>query len=123
MGRTLRGKIFSGTGEGAHYTKLYSNELTKILGTQPYPGTLNVLLDKCFYELIEASKLIRIPPPKQGLGAVYAYRGYLAGVPVLILKPTITTHECRVVEVVSHVNLRRELGLRDGDVVELVLVE
>ncbi|MEM0249611.1 MAG: DUF120 domain-containing protein [Desulfurococcaceae archaeon] len=118
----LRGKVFSGTGEGAHYVKLYNEQLSRILSSCPYPGTLNVLLDRCFYELVDRSKLVVIPPPKPGLGAAYACPGYLMGIPVLLVKPAVTMYWCEVVEVISHINLRKELKLKDGDVVEIVLV-
>lgn len=121
MLRVLRGKVFSGTGEGARYVNLYSEQLSRILSSRPYPGTLNILLESCFYELIDTNRLTVIPPPKPGLGEVYAYPGRLMGIPVLLVKPAITKHGCRVVEVVSCVNLRKELELKDGDVVEIVL--
>lgn len=123
MGKLVRGKVFSGVGEGAHYVELYGDELTRVLGSPPYPGTLNVLLERCFYELVERARAIVIQPPRRGLGAVYVYRGTVANIPVLVLKPAITVYECRVVELVSSVNLREKLGLRDGDFIEVDVVE
>lgn len=118
----LRGIVLSGTGEGARYVELYRDLLAQALGLNPYPGTLNISLEKCFYELVDMNRLITIQPPRPGLREVLVCRGYFVDVPVLVLKPLATKHGCNVVEVVSHVNLRRELGIRDGDVVELTLL-
>ncbi|MEM0099654.1 MAG: DUF120 domain-containing protein, partial [Desulfurococcaceae archaeon] len=62
-----------------------------------------------------------IQPPRKGLGVVYAYRGFLRGIQVLVVKPALTKHDCRVVELVSAVKLREVLGLNDGDIVEVEL--
>jgi len=121
-GRKLRGVVFSGSGEGAAYVELYRDQIALVLGSAPHPGTLNVALDACFQDFVEVEKLVTINPPKQGLGAVLACRGLLMGIPVLVIKPTITRHGCNVVEVVSAVNLRKHFELRDGDVVEITLL-
>ncbi|MEM4481960.1 MAG: DUF120 domain-containing protein [Desulfurococcaceae archaeon] len=118
----VKGVVFSGIGEGAHYVKLYSEGLKKLLGEMPYPGTLNVILENCFNSLVSNITPIVLHPPSENLGAVYVYLGYLCKLKVLVIRPSITKHDCRVVELVSNVHLRGLLGLRDGNVVELEIV-
>ena len=45
---TLRGRVTSGMGEGRHYISLsgYMEQFRERLGYEPFPGTLNVELDK-----------------------------------------------------------------------------
>ncbi|MEM0004438.1 MAG: DUF120 domain-containing protein [Desulfurococcaceae archaeon] len=123
MTLNIRGVIVSGTREASRYVEEYGLEFEKLLGVKPYPGTLNIKLDKCLEEIIGGFKPLIIPPPKPGLGVVYAYRGFLRGIRVLVVKPALTRHDCRVLEVVSGVKLREVLGLSDGDVVEIELSE
>lgn len=45
---TLRGRVESGMGEGGHYISLpgYMEQFRERLGYEPFPGTLNVVLDE-----------------------------------------------------------------------------
>lgn len=123
MALIIRGIIVSGTREASRYVEEYGLELEKLLGVKPYSGTLNIKLDKCIEELVGDFKPLIIPPPKPGLGTVYAYYGSLRGIHVLVVKPALTRHDCNIVEVVSGVKLREVLNLNDGDVVEIELHE
>ncbi|MEM0030756.1 MAG: DUF120 domain-containing protein [Desulfurococcaceae archaeon] len=117
----IRGKVISGVGEASKYVEEYGSEFEKILGVKPYPGTLNIELGECIEEIIGNIRPTIIQPPRKGLGVVYAYRGFLRGIQVLVVKPALTKHDCRVVELVSAVKLREVLGLNDGDIVEVEL--
>ena len=120
----LRGIVISGLNEGAYYVEQYSENFEKILGIKPYPGTLNILLDECIDEVLCGVKSLIIQPPRPGLGIVYGYRGYIGNIEVLIVKPSITRHDCRILEVVAPVHLRSILGLKDNDSVEIeILIE
>lgn len=119
---TIRGKVISGSREASKYVEEYKSEFKNILGVEPYPGTLNIKLDKCMEEITSSIKPTIIPPPRQGLGFVYAYRGFIRGIKVLVVKPELTKHDCRVVELVSTVKLREVLNLADGDIVEVELL-
>lgn len=123
MAIRIRGCVFSGSGEAAYYVKLYENSFEQLLGSKPYPGTLNIRLDKCFEEYARNIKPLVIEPPRSDLGAVHVYMGYLAGYRVLVVKPAKTRYECNVVEVVSDTKLRDILKLKDGDLVEVVILE
>ncbi|MEM1641834.1 MAG: DUF120 domain-containing protein [Desulfurococcaceae archaeon] len=120
---TIEGRVISGVGEGAYYVEKYSRLLEKVLGEPPYPGTLNVELNTCFYDLVKEIGVppLVIRPDQEGLGVVYVYTGKVNGVKVLVLKPAITRHKCEIVELVSSKHLRRELELRDGDVVKITI--
>jgi riboflavin kinase len=117
----VRGIVVSGIGEAGFYVKLYSDFFKGILGGEPYPGTLNILVESCdvLREIFSETHLIH--PLKPGLAPAYVRRGVLRGISVLVVKPLITRHECMVLELVSTVNLRSMLRLKNGDLVEVEL--
>ncbi len=117
----IRGVVVSGIGEAGFYVKLYSEYFRELLGGEPYPGTLNILLESCsaLEEIFSEKHLVKSLKP--GLAPAYIRRGVLRGFSVVVVKPLVTRHDCGVLEVVSSVKLRDVLGLRDGDVVEIEL--
>jgi len=117
----IRGVVVSGIGEAGFYVKLYSDYFKELLGEEPYPGTLNIVIDSCSVlgEVFSDNHLVK--PRKPGLAPAYIRRGVLGGFNVVVVKPLVTRHDCRVLEVVSTIKLRDVLGLRDGDVIEIEL--
>ncbi len=117
----IKGVVVSGIGEAGFYVKLYSDYFKELLGAEPYPGTLNILVDSCSVlgEVFSENHLVK--PRKPGLAPAYIRRGVLGGFNVVIVKPLVTRHDCRVLEAVSTVKLRDKLRLRNGDVVEIEL--
>ena len=118
----LRGRVVSGLGEGARYVELYRRVFNDHLGIDPYPGTLNIDVGFDASTKIPHDKALVLPPPFPGLGKVLVYPGYLEYVKVFIIKPVVTKHSWRILEVISNIYLRGELDLKDGDEVELVIM-
>ena len=118
----LRGRVVSGLGEGAKYVKLYREQIRRILGFDPYPGTLNIEVFSEKRDPLPLNKAIIIPPPTTGYGKVYAFKAYLMNEKVYVVKPEITKHSWKIIEVISKYNLREKLGLRDGSIVELLIM-
>ena len=122
----FRGRVFSGRGEGAFYVSIYARNFRRTLGFTPYPGTLNIRLERGEVErynecLGYIPKIVVDPPRIEGvrLARVVVYRVYLNGVPVWAVRPEITVYRDDVVEVINERNLRELLGLKDGDLVYL----
>lgn len=117
----VSGVVISGIGEASFYVKLYSEYFKEILSGEPYPGTLNILVESCniLREIFSESHLVH--PLRPGLAPAYVRRGVLRGISVLVVKPLVTRHECRVLELISTVNLRSMLKLKNGDLVEVEL--
>ncbi len=126
---TLEGSVFSGLGEGAYYMSLkgYREQFVKKLGFDPYPGTLNVKLDNRY--LKEREKLneyrkfaIKIDSFSDGIrtyGALWAFHALIEGIRGAVLIIERTHYDIDVVEIISQFNLRKELGLKDGDRVKI----
>jgi len=119
----IKGRVVSGLGEGSRYVSLYSEMFKKYLGFKPYPGTLNIMVENTTMSTDNIVKKIIIPPPGNGYASVYAYRAYIYGVePVYVVKPMVTKHGSSVVEIVSRYYLRERYCLRDGSIVELLIM-
>jgi len=123
----FEGKVFTGFGEGAYYVKkrAYRKQFFKILGFEPYPGTLNVKLEK--KELIEKNRELRqmrgikvlgFEDRFRTYGDVYVYRALIEDtLEGAIVYAERTHYDERVIEIISPYYLRRRLGLKDGDLI------
>mgnify|MGYP001558660714 FL=1 len=114
----VTGKVVSGVGEGAFYVEKYLPYLEGALGFTCYPGTLNMkVLRKPDFD---GFKKVTIKPEE--LGEVDCYFVSIGGYDGAIVIPHKTRHDGSIIEIVSAVNLREELKLKNGDEVVCELV-
>ncbi len=131
----VRGKVVRGVQEGRKYTSMpvYNILLTELLGETPFPGTLNIETDLTYLELSDLcppSQIRSIYMEGREYGGFYYWMGYLIPpegssgerVRVLVLRPFLTVHGERVLELVASKGLRELFRLNDGDVVSVDLV-
>ncbi len=121
----FRGVLFSGLKEGAYYVSQegYAKSFERSLGFEPYPGTLNLrLTNEAMIEQrrrLDLMKGIDIPGFSDGqrtYGPVKCFRAKVAGrIQGAVLAIERTHHDSTVLEVISPSNLRKSLGLKDGD--------
>ncbi len=119
------GRLFTGFGEGGYYVSMhgYAKQFLRELGFEPFPGTLNLRLSSPvqieqrrqlqFLKGIEIQGFedgSRTYGPVKCFGATFEEK-YSAA--VLGIERTHYDHS--VLEVVAQVDLRRSLGLKDGD--------
>ena len=119
---TVRGRVFSGVGEGGFYVSIYAKQFRRALGFTPYPGTLNVKLESPLDLRPCMGSAVRIDPPEipgARLGGVVALPARVNGVDAYIVRPDITIYKGDVVELIAPRYLRGLLRLRDGDEVEV----
>jgi riboflavin kinase len=126
---TLRGRVFTGLGEGAYYVRLegYRKQFRKKLGFDPFPGTLNIQLladaDVDEYQLLKATIGIEIHGFESGersFGPVTCYQAIINDkqrAAILVIERT--HHHPNVVELIASRNLREQLGLKDDDILKL----
>ena len=121
--RNLRGKVSSGSGEGAKFVSLdwTVRQVEETVGFTPYPGTLNL-------RLLGEGVAIRRQIEKKVVARICPQTGYCAG---LICKASIYSINCAIVipllkdypidvlEVIAPVNLRKALKIHDGDEVSV----
>ena len=124
------GRVFPGLGEGAYYIGLegYRTQFSKVLGFDPYPGTLNLKLESAIQ--VEQKKQLRgfeglriegFQRDGRTYGGARCYRA-TAGkgrLPSAVLVIDRTHYDDSVMEIISPVFLRGALGLKDGDQLEV----
>lgn len=122
---TLRGIVQSGLGEGKYYLSLdgYKRPLTKLLGGELYPGTLNVQVDETakitFLANIPSIEIPKWNTKERTYGPVTYYPVRIVGYDCGLIMPMRTTHGPGKIELVATTNLRARFKLRDGD--ELII--
>jgi len=123
----IKGKVFSGLGEGRYYVSLegYKKQFEAKLGFTPYPGTLNIKIprEQMFFRtkldeeegiLIEGFKTA-----ERTFGEVKAFKCRINGIEGAVVIPKRTHYPKDVLEVIAPVKLRDVLKLKDGDWVEV----
>jgi riboflavin kinase len=120
----LKGILVSGMGEGAYYMSLkgYTKQFKSKINYIPFPGTLNVKLQK--KEHIEASQQFRtlngitikgFLDDKRTYGWVKCFKSKLnnsINCELIVLERT--HHDNSIIELISKVNLRKTAKLKDG---------
>jgi len=126
---TVKGKVFSGLGEGAYYVtrKGYMVQFIRKLGFKPYPGTLNLkllsqqdILARKELEKLEGITIDGFSDGQRTYGMLKCYPSLVddkvKGAVLLIQR---THYNSSVLEVIAPTCLREKLNLKDGDVVKL----
>jgi riboflavin kinase len=118
----LKGKVFSGKGEGTQFLNFpwVRKQIEEKLGFAPYEGTLNVRLYKDSINLrktlTSASGMEILPQPGFCRGRLL--KACLMGTVVCaVVVPEVAGYPEDVIELVASVNLREKLQLSDGDLV------
>jgi riboflavin kinase len=101
----------------------------KKLGFIPFKGTLNIFIGADDVEkrlILREQKAVEIPGFRKGsrrFGKIDAYRCVIGGLPGAIIFPEMSQHGLQMLEVISPVNLRKSLGLQDGSVISVEVVD
>ena len=119
----IRGKIAKGLGVGQYYISRegYSSQFQKKLGFVPFPGTLNIKLDKPFTPAGEAIKIVEFSEDGKTFGGCQCYRIKINGIKAAIVRPERSSYPSNLIEIIAPTNLRESLNLSDGDEVEVTL--
>jgi len=120
----LRGSVTTGLGEGGKYVGIYFNAIRETLWISPALGTLNIKLsdESCLlWQRISMRPVMVLAPPRENLGAVFAWPCVLGGQPSWVVRPEKTAHDVCTVEVISKFFLRGIFNLKDGEIVELIV--
>lgn len=125
----LHGHVVTGLGEGQYYIgqEGYQRQFHEKLGFSPYPGTLNIHLTDFSMKLREEAEKAAVIPiagftdGERTFGGVSCYRIYINGIEGAVVVPDRTHYPKDLLEIVSPVELRKELKLKDGDEVRIVI--
>jgi len=125
----LTGTLVSGMGEGAYYMGLkgYTKQFKSKIGYVPFPGTLNVRLDKKIhqesikqFETLDGVKLDGFSDGKRTYGWVKCFSAKLnnsINCELIILERT--HHDDSVIELISKTCLRKNTTLKDDSKVSI----
>ena len=121
----LEGKVFSGEGRGKKYVELpwFKKQTKEKLGLIPYPGTLNVFLNKKDVEKrrsLETAEGLTIEP-KTGYYSGVMHRATINGVECAVVIPIMPNYPSNVLEIIASVYLRDSLKLTDGSFVTVIV--
>ncbi|OPY50016.1 MAG: Riboflavin kinase [Methanosaeta sp. PtaU1.Bin112] len=119
----MHGKILSGLGQAQYFLTRegYSRQFAAKLGFVPFPGTLNVLLEEPFPTDGQEIKIEGFTEEGRTFGMCRCYRIRLNGYQAAVVRPEKSRYPPELIEVIAPVQLR-SLGLKDGDIVEVVLL-
>jgi len=117
--QAVEGVLTSGLGEGAYYVKEYSEKLEELAGFKPYPGTFNLLVTEL--PTVSESLRQRIEGFEKD-GRSFGYLDVIEGEldvkgkkeKCFLIIPERQHHKNQI-EMISKHNLRKKLGLKDGD--------
>jgi riboflavin kinase len=119
----LRGKIFSGKGEGAQFMKLswVKKQIEEKLGFVPYPGTLDVRITTESVKLKRALAKAGVDIlPAAGFHEGKCYRAsFRTELLCALVVPEVVSYPENVIEIIGPENLREKFHLSDGDPVEV----
>ena len=120
----LKGTLVSGMGEGAYYMGLkgYTKQFKSKIGYIPFPGTLNVRLNKKIhqesikqFEVLDGTKISSFSDGKRTYGWVKCFAAKINNsidCQLLILERT--HHDASIIELISSVCIRKTGKLKDG---------
>jgi len=119
----VKGKIFSGSGEGAKFTEIpwVRKQIAEKLGFIPYPGTLNIKLTEGIvkFKLLKRAKAIEILPA-EGFCRGRCFNAYfMYTLKCAIVIPEVDNYPEDILEVIAPINLREKFKLKDGDMVNV----
>jgi riboflavin kinase len=122
---TIKGEVFEGYGEGAYYMSRrgYYTQFIEKLGFQPFPGTLNLKLTRPHdlemrrqLDLLPGVKIEGFDEDDRAFGSVRCFKAVINeeinGAVILISR---THYSFSTLEVISAINLRKQLNLQNGD--------
>jgi len=127
----LEGKIISGMGEGAYYMSLkgYIKQFRSKIGYIPFPGTLNVKLDKKEYteavrqfETLDGIIIKGFSDGKRTYGWVKCFPAKLnSSIDCQLIRLERTHHDTSIVELISRVNIRKYTKISEGSKVKITV--
>jgi len=123
----FEGIVTSGLGKGAVFMSIdyYKDSVKEKLGFEPYIGTLNLRVEKRQTSLLNDFDAIRIEGIKKddkSFGGATCYKVKINDIDAAIIIPDLTEHDLDTIEIIAPVNLKSELKIKDGDKVNIELM-
>lgn len=120
----ISGVVAAGLGEGRLFMSInhYKSQIAEKLGFAPFEGTLNIKVnEKEKGEFFKNGRKIILEGFKTGdksFGHVCCILSEMGGIKGASISPEKASHK-NIIEFIAPMNLRKELGLKDGDKVTI----
>lgn len=125
----LEGTVTAGMGEGAYYMSLkgYTRQFKAKIGYVPFPGTLNIKIEKKEYleslrqlSNMLGTKIEGFSDGKRTYGWVRCYPCMLNGkIRCHLILLERTHHDLSIIELISSVEIRKKIGLKNNSRVKI----
>lgn len=127
--KILYGKVITGLGEGQYYISLegYRKQFKEKLGFDPYPGTLNLKLERSSIELrkrINANiRISGFTDQNRTFGGGSCFNVMIKDIRGAVIIPERTHYPEEIIEVIAPLNLREYLNIKDGSIVQVEVLD
>lgn len=123
----LEGELVSGFGEGEYYVTKegYRRQFIEKLGFNPYPGTLDLKLNKGslrareWLEIEDGILIEGFSTEKRSFGKVKCFKARIGEDEAAIVLPYRTHHEDDILEIISPIKIKDKYDLEKGDELEV----
>ena len=124
----IAGKIVSGAGEGAYFTRInwVQEQCQEKLGFKPYPGTLNLEISKEYLpiiELLNQENGIELISPDPKFCNAKAFPVSLGDINGALIMPDekVRIHAKDIIEIISPIRIKASLNVGDGDFISVAI--
>lgn len=125
---TIAGKVVSGAGEGAYFTRInwVQEQCREKLGFKPYAGTLNLEISKEYLPIIESLnrkegiEMISPDPKFCNAKAFPVSLGEISGA-LIIPDEKVRIHAENIIEIIAPLKIKASLKVRDGDFISVAI--
>ena len=130
MAERLVGRLATGIGMGKAFTRLdwARRQFSEKLGIDPFPGTLNVIVDDPdsmpTWARLKRTEGVRMNNPNDGPRDCDAkcWPAFIGGkIEGAIVFPLVENYPPAQIELIAEVDMRKALGIEDGDAVALTV--
>jgi CTP-dependent riboflavin kinase len=116
----IAGTVSSGLAEAFDFTQLdwVKKQCLEKLGFIPYPGTLNLKVDKDYLNKIKELKEkegIEIIPPTPDFCKAISYKTSIEGIDIAVIIPLVKDYPGDLVEIIAPIKLKDALLIKGGD--------
>ncbi len=121
----FKGKVSSGSKQGKIFVSLpwVKKQIKTKLGFDPFIGTLNLrVINKTDIKDLREANGIKINPEK-GYYEAKCFRAQVMNkITGGIILPDVPEYPSDILEVLAPVNLRRTFGLKEGEIIEVIVM-
>lgn len=128
--KRLLGTVKKGVGDGKYYTSLnpYKKQFQEKLGMNVFPGTLNLKVDETeldsFLSLAKSIPINGFSTKERNFGSGKAVKVKIAGkIPASIFFPERSIYGREIIELISSIQLKKSLHLKEGSKLLLTLMD